>query len=140
MCLFKIQKTYKIADKDIECYKLLNLNLQSCFYNYTYQLETLHKKTWNDEFIKYANSLHTLGGNMFHACLDKHICERFYGAKEEKIITKSPDGTTQTNYKRSITDKQVLVKCIIPKGSRYYLGTFSEVGCEQLYVKEICQL
>ena len=137
MCLFKTQQHFLIASEDIECYKILTFNLRSKYYNYQYKLGQLHKKVWDEDFIQYANKQHDLGGNMFHVSLDKEICEEIYGDNKQLIQEVDENGKAQMKYHCWMSSTQVMVKCIIPRGSRYYKGTYTELGCEQLIVKEI---
>ena len=132
MCLFKAIRHIQIADKDIECYKVLKTNLQSQYYQFQYELNKKYSKNWDEEFIEYATNKTDLGGNMFHVSTDKGLCIHLYG---EKIVAYDQDGFP---IKAELSDSQCLVKCIIPKGTRYYQGKYSEIGTEKLIVKEIC--
>lgn len=132
MCLFKAIRHIQIADKDIECYKVLKFNLQSMYYQFQYELNKKYSKNWDEEFIEYATDKTDLGGNMFHVSTDKELCAYLYG---EKILARDEDGSPM---EVGLSDSQVLVKCIIPKGTRYYQGKYSEIGTEKLIVKEIC--
>lgn len=123
MCLFKAIRQIQIADKDIECYKVLKSNLQSMYYQFQYELNKKYSKKWDEEFIEYATNRYELGGNMFHVTVDKNLCVHFYG---------------ESNEMGHLSDSQVLVKCIIPKGTRYYQGKYTEIGTETLIIKEIC--
>ena len=138
MCLFKKHREHKIADQDIECYKVLQSNLRSIYYNYPYKIGKLYKKIWDEEFLKYADPRQDIGGNMFHASLDKEQCEDMYGDDEEKITFTNSEGKEDYKLIRHLSKEQVMVKCIIPKGSKYYLGTYTEIGSEQILIKEIC--
>ena len=138
MCLFKIHREHKIADKDIECYKVLTSNLRSVYYNYPYKIGELYKKVWDEEFLKYADSRQDVGGNMFHASLDKEQCENMYGDDEEHTETILDNREKEISVIRHLSKEQIIVKCIIPKGSKYYLGTYSEIASEQILIKEIC--
>lgn len=140
MCLFKIQKTYKIADKDIACYKVLTPNLRSPYYNWQYELNKLYSKKWDEEFIKYADSHHEIGGNAFHACLSLDSCKQLYGTLARITEITNASGEKELIKTYDFSSDEICVKCIIPKGTRYYYGAFTEVACEKLYIKEICQL
>ena len=132
MCLFKVIRQIQIADKDIECYKVLKSNLQSMYYQFQYELNKKYSKNWDEEFIEYATNKTDLGGNMFHVSTDKGLCIHFYG---ENVLARDKEDLP---IKVELSDSQVLVKCIIPKGTRYYQGSYSEMGTEKLIVKEIC--
>lgn len=132
MCLFKAIRQIQIADKDIECYKVLKSNLQSMYYQFQYELNKKYSKNWDEEFIEYATNKTDLGGNMFHVSTDKELCIHFYG---ERILARDEDGFPMEVV---LSDSQVLIKCIIPKGTRYYQGSYSEIGTETLIIKEIC--
>lgn len=132
MCLFKAIRHMQIADKDIECYKVLKSNLQSLYYQFQYELNKKYSKKWDEDFIEYANNKNDLGGNMFHVSTDKGLCIHLYG---EKIVAYNEAGFP---IQVELSYSQVLVKCIIPKGSRYYQGNYSEIGTETLIIKKIC--
>lgn len=122
----------QIADKDIECYKVLKSNLQSMYYQFQYELNKRYFKKWDKEFIEYANNKNDLGGNMFHVSTDKGLCIHLYG---ENILSRDKKDIAT---KVELSDSQVLVKCVIPKGSKYYQGKYTEIGTEILIIKEIC--
>lgn len=128
MCLFKGKHKVQIADDDIECYKVLQFNLRSIYYNWQYELNKLYSKKWDEEFIEYANTHRELGGNLFHACLSKEMCITLYGLSYDQLTDDA-----------QLDETQILVKCIIPKGSRYYKGSSKEIGAEQIIIKEICR-
>lgn len=126
MCLFKPKfKQYQIATKDIIVYKVLNSDMRSPYQLFQYEFNRLYKKHWDEDFISYCNEHDCLGGNMFHSC----------------------SGSTYCNYLYRNSEDQVLVKCIIPKGSKYYTGmvifktdneSHIEFGSNQIIIKEIC--
>lgn len=122
----------QIADKDIECYKVLKSNLQSMYYQFQYELNKKYSKKWDEGFIEYATNKNYLGGNMFHVTVDKNLCIHFYG---ENILDRDKNDIPT---KVELSDSQILVKCVIPKGSRYYQGKYTEIGTETLIIKEIC--
>ena len=126
MCLFKLKhKSYQIATEDIVVYKILNNDMKSPYQLFQYELNHLYKKHWDEDFISYCNENSYLGGNMFHSCVDLNYC----------------------NYLYRNNDSQILVKCIIPKGSKYYTGivvlntdgqSYKEFSSNQIIIKEIC--
>ena len=138
MCLFKTQKTYNIASEDIECYKVLKSDLRSQYYHWQYELNKLYSKVWDEEFIKYADSHKEIGGNAFHTCLNLKNCEHLYGEQDEKIEIVNTSGEKEIIHNYHFSSDQIVVKCIIPKDSKYYVGIFNEIACEKLYIKEIC--
>lgn len=129
MCLFKGSRKICIAEHDIECYKILYSDMSSMYFHFKYKLGEHYCKIWDSAFINECDKKTCLGENMFHADLNKDYIIWLYGNKyetnNEKIV------------RVSVGDNQVLVKCIIPKGSKYYLGTSGEIGTEQIIIKEI---
>lgn len=130
MCLFR-QGKLRITDKDIISYKVVNSNLKSQYYNFQYEVGKTYNKVWNKDFIKYCEEGDTIGGNAFHSSLDKDYAIWLYGenSKYDPInghrIPKLGNG-------------QVLLKCIIPAGTIYFKGSFTEIASEKIIIKEIC--
>jgi len=129
MCLFK-RGSYKIAKEDLITYKVVTKELRSQYYQFPYELDKTYSKNWNDDFLAFCKNQETIGGNGFHSNLNKDTCTRLYG----DIIVENTDET----LKGQLSDNQFLVKCIIPKGSMYFEGLYTEIFSNQIIIKEIC--
>lgn len=132
MCLFRRGKL-QVAEKDIISYKVVNSNLKSQYYNFQYEVGKSYSKKWDKDFIAYCEQVGTIGGNTFHSSLDKNQAIFMYG--ENSKLIKIND--TQTP-KRELGPNQILLKCIIPKNSKYFLGYQREIASEKIIIKEIC--
>lgn len=130
MCLFR-QGKLQIADKDIVSYKVVNSNLKSQYYNFQYEVGKTYNKVWNKDFVKYCEKEDTIGGNAFHSSLDKDYAIWLYG---EKSKYDPVDG----HRIPKLGTGQVLLKCIIPAGTIYFKGSFTEIASEKIIIKEIC--
>lgn len=132
MCLFR-RGLCKIADKDIIVYKVVNSNLKSQYYNFQYEIGKTYNKKWDKDFIDYCERHLDIGGNSFHSSLSKDKAVWLYGDDAEIV--------TENNKKFSISklsESQILLKCIIPAGTKYFKGTFSEIASEKIIIQEIC--
>ena len=130
MCLFR-QGKLQIADKDIVSYKVVNFNLKSQYYNFQYEIGKTYNKVWSEDFIKYCEEKSTIGGNVFHSSLDKNSAIWIYG---ENSHYDPIDG----HQIPQLGTGQILFKCIIPAGTKYFKGACSEIVSEQIIIKEIC--
>lgn len=132
MCLITDQKRAFIAEKDITVYKLLEGNMLSPYTNFTYEVGKLYKTTIKRELEedrccfdrrdhydiskKWPNwpndsSLKAFGRG-FHAAL-----------KKERLMSNDVDTYYGDIY-----------KCIIPKGSKYYVNISGLVVSNQIIV------
>lgn len=130
MCLFR-RGLCKVADKDIISYKVVNSNLKSQYYNFQYEVGKTYNKVWNEDFVKYCEEEDTIGGNAFHSSLDKNYAIWLYG---ENSHYDPIDG----HQIPLLGTGQILLKCIIPAGTKYFRGDFSEIASEKIIIKEIC--
>ena len=130
MCLFRQGKLW-VADKDIVSYKVVNSDLKSQYYNFQYEIGKIYNKVWSEDFIKYCEEKDTIGGNVFHSSLDKNSALWTYGENSYYDLI---DG----HQIPKLGTGQILLKCIIPAGTKYFKGTFSEIASEQIIIKEIC--
>ena len=130
MCLFR-QGKLQIADKDIVSYNVVDSNLKSQYYNFQYEIGKAYNKVWNEDFVKYCEEKDTIGGNAFHSSLDKNYAIWLYGedSKYDPI-----DG----HQIPQLGTGQILLKCVIPAGTIYFKGSFSEIASEKIIIKEIC--
>ena len=130
MCLFR-QGKFQIADKDIVSYKVVNSNLKSQYYNFQYEIGKTYNKKWDKDFIKHCEEEDTIGGNAFHSSLDKDSATWLYGEASHY----DPIDGHQIHL---LGTGQILLKCIIPAGTKYFKGSFSEIVSEQIIIQEIC--
>lgn len=130
MCLFK-QGKLQIADKDIISYKVVYSNLKSQYYNFQYEVGKTYNKVWSEDFIKYCEEQDTIGGNAFHSSLDKNSAIWLYGDN-------SHYDPIDDHQILQLGTEQILLKCIIPAGTIYFKGNFSEIASEKIIIKEIC--
>lgn len=130
MCLFR-QGKLRVADVDIVSYKVVNSNLKSQYYNFQYEVGKTYNKVWSKDFIKYCEEEDTIGGNVFHSSWNKDYTIWLYGedSKYDPI-----DG----HQISKLGTGQVLLKCIIPAGTKYFRGSFNEIASEKIIIKEIC--
>lgn len=130
MCLFR-QGKLQIADKDIVSYKVVNSDLKSQYYNFQYEIGKTYNKVWSKDFVKYCEEEDTIGGNAFHSSLDKNSAIWLYG---DCSYCDPVDGDKIP----LLGTGQILLKCIIPAGTIYFKGYFSEIASEKIIIKEIC--
>ena len=113
MCLNKTHSNVRIAGKDIYTFKRLKSNLTAPYqYKFQYKLNFLYKTE-----IK-------------HSRYDrKAILEGFH----------SLWATTLAYNEVSYFDreKNIIVLCKIPKGSRYYIGNYSDIVSNQIIIEKI---
>ena len=130
MCLFR-QGKLRITDKDIVSYKVVNSNLKSQYYNFQYEVGKTYNKVWSEDFVKYCEEQDTIDGNAFHSSLDKNSAIWLYGEN-------SHYDPIDRHKIPLLGIGQVLLKCIIPAGTIYFKGYFSEIASEKIIIKEIC--
>lgn len=130
MCLFRLGLC-KIADKDIIVYKVINSNFKSQYYNFQYKIGKTYNKKWDKDFIDYCEHHGTIGGNSFHSNLSKEDATWLYGED-------SHYDPINGHKIPKLGTEQILLKCIIPAGTKYFRGSFSEIASEQIIIEEIC--
>jgi len=139
MCLFTSDNTFRIATKDIRCYKVL------AYYHHRIKedrLATPYKdfrvslgKTYRDSkpVDKFGSRNHwDVEGGVFHS----------YARKKDALITRN---ALKSRYKNVYGAKVIVVSCIIPKGTKYYVGRcyilpniFKCYGSKRIkYIKEV---
>ena len=124
MCLYSKSKTYKIAEKDITCYKVMLIETSSWVLNSPYRnmCYFLDVKYQEDYF------------NTDKASVDGETWILFRGF--HSYINLSDALSYARNFNSCVTAQNfVVVKCIIPKGARYYEGSSYEVFSDD---KEYC--
>lgn len=132
MCLFR-RGLCKIADKDIIVYKVVNSNLKSLYYNFQYEIGKSYSKKWDKDFIDYCEHHDTIGGNSFHSSLSKDDAVWLYGGDAEIVI----ENGTELKISK-LSESQIILKCIVPTGTKYFRGTFNEIASEKIVIEEIC--
>lgn len=130
MCLFR-QSKCQVATEDIIVYKIVNSNLKSLYYDFQYEIGKEYNRKWTKDFIDYCEHRDTIGGNTFHSSLSKDDAAWLYGENSHYDLV---DG----HQILRLGTGQVLLKCIVPAGSKYFKGTFSEIASEKIIIKEIC--
>lgn len=126
MCLASNQCMAKVAKKDIECYKVVELYTEA-------NEEQLTRPTMPEEFFSKFHCFKYVLGKTY-------ICDNFEKEVQRKIIEYGfhsyanltdaysscdcamPRITTDL-YGRQAMKEEVLLKCIIPKGALYFDGT-----------------
>jgi len=112
MCINLTQRSPKIAKEDIVAYKVLEVQSDFIFTPYRYMPITFNKlytdtKQERQDFNRITSGIYHLFSSIEDATLLKKYAEKNY-SKESKFI---------------------IVKAIIPKGTKYYIGK-SEIGIE----------
>jgi hypothetical protein len=108
------QNSPKVATKDITCYKFLKrrLNIHEYYYTTYYQLSPVEIGNTYESKIIVEKSV--IGEHIINIALHSF-----------KYLSNLRKTIRRYGY---YTDKIVIVKCIIPKGSTYYLGDFEGEG------------
>ena len=119
MCLCTFQTSPKIAEEDITCYKVLTKDLKSPCYGQQYELGKLIKSKLVFTPRPICDSLGNISSNSHTVNEGLHT----YNDKDDAISTIRVLWVPQNNW----TDVDeiyapIVVKCIIPKGSEYYIG------------------
>ena len=149
MCLIT-KKPIKIATKDIVVYKVLNENMVSLHFNFTYKLgktysaaikEVREEESWvaTDEFA--VKSII----NLYNKNKQKHQYIFSIYSQEEKLIRAGfkcyGKGLHSFSIKKRINeydgDWDIVVKCIIPKGSKYIIAEDNTVISNKLFIQNI---
>lgn len=116
MCLYLNEKhSPKVATKDITCYKFLKRNLnRNLEYYYSTYYQNSPVAIGNTYESKIIVETRVIGGHLINIALHSYK----YLSSLRKTIKKY-------GY---VYDRIAIVKCIIPKGSTYYLGDFEGEG------------
>lgn len=100
----------RVADRDIVCYKVVNKSIRSVYYRTFYRGNKIEiGKTYNSSLKKYTD------------VWKRSIVEKGL----HSFFTKTDVFDLYKKTRKSSTPMFV-VKCIIPKGSLYYAGTFGK--------------
>lgn len=110
MCLYTTQTKSLIAKKDITCYKVVHLH----------ENETLFRSEFR--FFEYKI------GRVYSLCTSvKQWVPNQYG----NMYSGFHSFTTLRNALTYGGKHMALLKCVIPKGARYYVGDFGNGSCTQ---------
>lgn len=113
MCLYPTHKRVKIAKEDIVCYKVLTSIMKSPYRDFQYE----RNKMYSIKLLKIDKNNNDLEINEgYHAYV-------------------SYDGAYSSTAIMFLYDTFIF-KAIIPKGSKYYLGTDNEIVSNQMIIKE----
>jgi hypothetical protein len=126
MCLYCWRKNPKIAKKDIVCYKvLLHLGEGAYITPYAERRLTLAEKRGQVDFV--ANGNKSIAKNLigldrwyYRYKVNKGYIHTFKNRKDavEEMI----------DWRTTCKKTPYVFKCIIPKGTEYYKGTFGDVS------------
>lgn len=124
MCWSSFHPIKKVAEKDIIVYKVLNVSGKSYYKGFCYEkgkLYSLNKqlKITNLNYIKEGFHSYSEGSS---------FCWNIFF---NTLIVKSPSGLIYENY-----PKGILVRCVVPKGSEYYVNKLGEVVSNKIIVYE----
>lgn len=112
MCLYTNQELPYIATRDIICYKILKydrkIGFRSSIQNFPYDLDIIYKT----DFYKVSFYNEYIITDGFHSYINKYTLSMYKRSWIDKLFKR---------YK-----KYTLVKCIIPQGSQYYVGSDGE--------------
>lgn len=134
MCLYKLKSQptkHRVANRDLVVYKVVYLNTllniyRSPYRGCTYNLDSTYRAKMDlPEYHELENKWIIEKG--LHAFLT------IPGA-EKKIVA-----ITKIRGEYTYIPAQLyILKCIVPKGTKYHLGYNSEIVCEQLKVEKVC--
>lgn len=120
MCLLTNNTHKYIAEKDIVCYKIVNLRdnkIISYWYDFIYELNRKYT-------TQVLQPIFTKKGNI---CIKKGFHSyRNLGIAKDYIY-----------YDMFSLLPEIIVKCIVPKGSEYYINS-KEMVSNQIIIVEIC--
>jgi hypothetical protein len=122
MCLYTKQWESKIAEEDITCYKALTKDLKSPCFGQQYKLDKLIKSKLvrnPDDYIALNDTIINEG---LHTYKDK--CDAIDTVHFRWFCVNNWTNEVHEVY------APVVVECIIPKGSEYYIGEDRE-RCKQ---------
>lgn len=110
MCLY-ITSDRLIAENDIECLKVLDINLRSWYQKFQYAFNRKEEKREEDLLL-------TQG-----AMITSNI--KYYGTEGFHSYSTEDNDTSVVRRYYDLAPDALFVKCIIPKGSVYYCGVHS---------------
>ena len=126
MCLELKKKNSRVktAKKDIICWKWLRLHKDGKLLSpYRYKRYYLNDKMKDDVRVR-KNAIDSRGEVIMYT-LDQGCFHTFKHYDDAKFVS----ATSSWNWDSTFS---LVVKCIIPKGSKYYEGDFCLFGCEPM--------
>jgi hypothetical protein len=130
MCLQTIWKEPKIAEEDIVVYKILNIGndrITSPYRYFTWNLDTVYETEIKEttDYTCFDDKAKT----EYNICSEevKSIGRGFHSALNKKRLSED---------REEWTNEEVIFKCIIPKGSEYYIGLSDLVVSNRIIIKE----
>lgn len=146
MCLIALKtEEFKIADKDIKCYKVVNIDREKSMDEFFPRFFTLGRfkylkgLTYNTDIgvIKFTSSVHTFDlqerdeYGMFTSFSHKHNLLNAYTTGFHSAANKK-----RLKYRKR--DKNsVLVSCTIPKGSKYLINKSRLIVSDSIRIDNI---
>lgn len=127
MCLYARHHTAVIAKKDLICYKIVNLkdHTEKSVYEYAedgkiktinYKLEKLPEPIFRSLFYNFVYKLgETYFCDAFESEVQPHMCQVTQGFHSYQDIK-------YTGICCADDDNEVILKCIIPRGTKYFYG------------------
>lgn len=130
MCLQKLKRLPRIATKDIEVYKIVYIpdkfpdELWTIFRNYQVEIG----KTYKGQGLKIKGLIKSLFTKMIKA----GYIHSFSEYSKTIMVISYPYSFFKNNKTATI------VKCIIPKGTLYFIGCNGEIASRKLKYVELC--
>ena len=124
MCFYSQTKRFKVADRDITCYKMLSIP-ESYFVGVNEALKTPYANTVVSKDIWSGKLPFTACGKFQAEKIESGICKGFY------TITSGVIHTFKYSFqaKKCLGEDSVLFECVIPKGTRYIEGDDGYSSC-----------
>lgn len=134
MCLIT-NKQVKIAQEDIEIFKVLSKDFKSPFLNFQYELD----KSYFQPLSKTKDSYSTCC-SIDHDYIVRNYGTHYYEKVDEGILTVYQEGFHGSlklkNCEHLSSQEKQIFKCIIPKGSEYVEDFVGFIISNQIIIKE----
>lgn len=149
MCWNSRNAIAKIADNDIECFKIVLLyrhnTICSYYQEFKYELNKLYKTELNvtkyrSGFTSILQGFHSYSNELEYDIITYNMIPliKVFNNKTNNILQSYIIHSTLSN--KNILTKTVIANCIIPKGSVYYINKSEEIVSDQLIIKSIKEL
>ena len=132
MCLFKIHSEPKIAQSDIEVWKILTDEGLSPFQNYPYHPGM--NKPFEQKTMPVPAERRTISDGYLHAYRNKAIAETH--ASLLSCFTMETHASLLSCFSMENAIQYVTQRMLIPKGTAYYEGYEEDICAECLYWPE----
>lgn len=140
----------EVATRDIECFKICNLidnKIYSLYQKFEYQLNTVYKakpsfkkqivvKTGKVFSYEITEGIHSYSTR----CRLKQVVSATEKCKELKYLNIIKDETLLDCICLNLHPNAVLVKCIIPEGSIYFINEDDEIVSNQIILTKIAKV